>query len=79
MKLSLIIVMYNGNTVLSVTRKKVWFVHRSLNGLEEEKVSDMGIIFPYVGLKCGLCVSVCRFRMGTGHSDITGAVRNSSV
>jgi len=57
--------MCNDNTVLSVTRKKVWFVHHSLNGFEEEKVSDMEIVFPHDGLNCGSCVGVCRLRMGT--------------
>ena len=57
--------MYNDNTALPVTRKKVCFVHHSLNGFEEEKVWDMGIVFPCGGLKCDLCVSVCKLRMGT--------------
>jgi len=57
--------MYNDNTVLSVTRKQVSFVLHSLNGSEEGKVSDVGIVFPCGGLKCVLCVSVCRLRMGT--------------
>ena len=45
--------------------KKVSFVHHSLNRFEEEKVSDMGVVFPCGGLKCDACVGVCRLRMGT--------------
>jgi hypothetical protein len=47
------------NTVLSVTRKGFDLFQ------EEEKVSDMGIVFPYDGLTCGSCVGVCRLRMDT--------------